>query len=343
MNDFVHLHVHSQYSLLDGANQIDLLLQQAQQYQMSSLAITDHGNLFGAVEFYQKAKKAGIKPIIGCETYLAPKSRFDRETQAQQDDAYPDEAQGGGTPYYHLILLATNEQGYRNLVKLISHAHLEGFYYKPRIDKELLNKYSQGLIATSGCLRGEIPYLLNLGKTDEALRAALQYQDIFGKENFFMELQENGLEKQQRINRELIKLGQQLSIPLVATNDCHYLQKSDARAHDILLCLQTGKTLHDPHRMRFNTQELYFKSGEEMARLFSELPQALTNTRLIAERCDLHLSFDQFHLPHYEVPSGYTKEGYLEEIARRGLARHLEKCSPSHAQKTTYEQRLLEE
>ncbi len=343
MNDFVHLHVHSQYSLLDGANQIDLLLQQAQQYQMSSLAITDHGNLFGAVEFYQKAKKAGIRPIIGCETYLAPKSRFDRESQVQQDDAYPDEAQGGGTPYYHLILLATNEQGYRNLIKLISHAHLEGFYYKPRIDKELLNKYSQGLIATSGCLRGEIPYLLNLGKKDEALRAALQYQDIFGKENFFMELQENGLEKQQRINQELIKLGQQLSIPLVATNDCHYLQKSDARAHDILLCLQTGKTLHDPHRMRFNTQELYFKSGEEMARLFGELPQALTNTRRIAERCDLHLSFDQFHLPHYEVPSGHTKEGYLDEIARRGLARHLEKCSPSLAQKTTYEQRLVEE
>ena len=343
MNDFVHLHVHSQYSLLDGANQIDLLLQQAQQYQMSSLAITDHGNLFGAIEFYQKAKRAGIRPIIGCEAYLAPKSRFDRESQAQQDDAYPDEAQGVATPYYHLILLATNEQGYKNLIKLISHAHLEGFYYKPRLDKELLSKYSQGLISTSGCLRGEIPYLLNLGKTDEAFRAALQYQDIFGKENFFIELQENGLEKQQRINRELIKLAQQLSIPLVATNDCHYLQKSDARAHDILLCLQTGKTVHDPNRMRFNTQELYFKSGEEMVRLFSELPQALTNTRLIAERCDLRLSFDQFHLPHYEVPAGHTKEAYLEDVARQGLARHLEKYPKSLAQKAVYEQRLIEE
>ncbi|HLB02377.1 MAG TPA: PHP domain-containing protein, partial [Nitrospiria bacterium] len=262
MSDFVHLHVHSQYSLLDGANRIDLLLEQAKQYQMSSLAITDHGNLFGAIEFYQKAKKAGIKPIIGCEAYLAPKSRFDRQSQAQQDDAYPDEAQGSAIPYYHLILLAANEQGYKNLIKLTSQAHLEGFYYKPRIDKEILAKHSQGLIATTGCLRGEVPYLLNLGRTDEAMRAALQYQEIFGKENFFIELQENGLEKQQRINRELIKLGHHLGIPPVATNDCHYLHKADAKAHDILLCLQTGKTISDPHRMRFNTQELYFKSGE---------------------------------------------------------------------------------
>jgi len=343
MSDFVHLHVHSQYSLLDGANRIDLLLEQAKQYQMSSLAITDHGNLFGAIEFYQKAKKAGIKPIIGCEAYLAPKSRFDRQSQAQQDDAYPDEAQGSAIPYYHLILLAANEQGYKNLIKLTSQAHLEGFYYKPRIDKEILAKHSQGLIATTGCLRGEVPYLLNLGRTDEAMRAALQYQEIFGKENFFIELQENGLEKQQRINRELIKLGHHLGIPPVATNDCHYLHKADAKAHDILLCLQTGKTINDPHRMRFNTQELYFKSGEEMGRLFGELPQALANTLLIAERCDLRLSFDQFHLPYYEVPAGTTREAYLEELARKGLAMHLQKHPRTAGQRAAYEQRLGEE
>lgn len=343
MSNFVHLHVHTQYSLLDGANQIDLLIQQALQYKMPALAITDHGNLFGAIEFYQKAKKAGIKPIIGCEAYVAPKSRLDREVQVSQDDAYPDEAPGGATPYYHLILLATHEQGYKNLVKLVSRAHLEGFYYKPRVDKELLAKHSQGLIATSGCLRGEIPYLLNLGKTDEAIQAALQYQEIFGPDNFFIEIQENGLEKQQRINRELVKIGQQLSIPLVGTNDCHYLNKADARAHDILLCLQTGKTLHDPHRMRFQTQELYFKSSEEMIRLFSELPQAVTNTLTIAERCDLHLSLNQSHLPHYEVPSGYTRESYLEELSRKGLVERLRSQLQVPGSMVLYEQRLREE
>jgi DNA polymerase-3 subunit alpha len=343
MNDFVHLHVHSQYSLLDGANQIDLLLEQAKKFQMSALAITDHGNLFGAIEFYQKAKKAGIKPIIGCEAYLAPKSRFDRESHVQQDDTYSDGSHDGSTPYYHLILLAANLQGYKNLIRLISQAHLEGFYYKPRIDKDLLSQYSQGLIATSGCLRGEIPYLLNLGKTEEALKAALQYQDILGKENFYIEVQENGLEKQQRVNRELLKLGQKLSIPLVATNDCHYLHKEDAKAHDILLCLQTGKGLHDPHRMRFNTQELYFKSGEEMSHLFRELPQAVLNTRLIAERCDLQFAFDQFHLPHYEVPSGHSKEGYLEELALQGLEKHFDRHPKTLPQRTAYEQRLSEE
>jgi DNA polymerase III subunit alpha len=343
MNDFVHLHVHSQYSLLDGANRLDLLLEQAKRYNMSSLAITDHGNLFGAIEFYQKAKKAGIKPIIGCEAYLAPKSRFDRDTHSQTDDAYLADGQEADTPYYHLILLAASEQGYRNLIKLTTQAHLEGFYYKPRIDKEILAKHGQGLIATSGCLRGEIPFLLNLGKKEDAIRAARHYQEIFGKENFFIEIQENGLEKQERINRELFQLAQQLSIPVVGTNDCHYLHKGDARAHDVLLCLQTGKTLKDPRRMRFNTEQLYFKSSEEMSRLFTQLPQAVSNTRLIAERCDLRLSFDQFHLPNYEVPAGNTLEEYLDRQARAGLAHHLQKLSPNLSQRTTYEQRLTEE
>ena len=344
MNEFVHLHVHTQYSLLDGANTIESLIEEAQRQGMPALAVTDHGNLFGAIEFYLKAKKSGIKPIIGCETYLAPQSRFKREVSPQTvDDAYTDESQVESTPYYHLILLAMNNQGYKNLIQLTSRAYLEGFYHKPRIDKELLAQYGKGLIATSSCLRGEIPFLLDHGKTDQAIKAAITYQEIFGKENFFIEIQENGLEKQKRINVELIRLANRLKIPLLATNDCHYLHRSDTRAHDILLCLQTGKTVNDPNRMRFKTDELYFKSSNEMVRHFSDYPSAITNTLEIAERCELDINFKQSHLPHYDVPTGYSLESYLKEQARLGLSQILSKHSGLPDRSSVYENRLREE
>jgi DNA polymerase-3 subunit alpha len=340
--DFVHLHVHTQYSLLDGANQIDRLVQQAKGFNMPALAITDHGNLFGAIDFYLKATKAGIKPIIGCEMYLAPRSRFDREASSVQDDSYQDSGSVKANPYYHLILLAADITGYKNLIKLVSRAHLEGFYYKPRIDKELLSEFHEGLIATSGCLRGEVPYLLNLGLKNEAKAAAGVYQEIFGRDNFYIELQDNGLEKQTRINKELVQLSKELSIPLVATNDCHYLHREDAKSHDLLLCLQTGKTVNEPDRMRFGTDQLYFKSTEEMLRAFDELPQAVRSTQQIAEQVNLKLAMDKLHLPQYQVPSGYTRESYLEKLTKEGFADRL-KQKNTNANVETYQQRLAQE
>ncbi len=316
---FVHLHLHTQYSLLDGATQVDPLLETAKGFGMPAVAITDHGNLFGAIEFYQKAKKAGIKPIIGCEAYLAPRSRFDKEGQGVHEDDY--NHIGGANPYYHLILLAADETGYRNLMKLLTIANLEGYYYKPRIDKEVLRKHAAGLIGLSACLRGEIPFLLARGYEKEATAAAHEYQEIFGKENFFLEIQDNGLELQKTANRQLIELAKKENIPIVGTNDCHYLHKDDAHAHDVMLCLQTGKTFNMPNRMRFETQQLYFKSPEEMIRGFQEIPAAINNTLRIAEMINLDLKFGTFHLPHYEVPAGNSREAYLASLAQQGLER----------------------
>ncbi len=333
--EFVHLHVHTQYSLLDGANQIDRLVRQARAFEMPAIAMTDHGNLFGAIEFYLKAKEAGIKPIIGCELYVAPQSRLARDG-GDQDDSFEASSKGQHTPYYHLIVLAQDETGYKNLMKLVSLAHLEGFYYKPRVDKELLAAYGKGLLATSGCLRGEIPFLLNQGLRDEATQAAGAYQDIFGKDNFFIEIQENGLEQQTRVNRDLVEMSRRLDIPLVATNDCHYLERHDAKAHDVLLCLQTGKTINDPKRMRFSTEELYVKSSEDMARLFGELPQAVRQTVTIAERCNLALDFGTFHLPHYAVPDGTTREAHLQQLAVAGLKERLARMSAAPPTPSNY-------
>ncbi len=341
--EFVHLHVHTQYSLLDGANQIDRLVRQARAFEMPAIAMTDHGNLFGAIEFYVKAKEAGIKPIIGCELYVAPQSRLARDGGGDQDDSFEASAKGQRTPYYHLIVLAQDKVGYKNLMKLVSLAYLEGFYYKPRVDKELLAAYGKGLLATSGCLRGEIPFLLNQGLRDEATQAAGTYQDIFGKDNFFIEIQENGLEQQTRVNRDLVEMSRRLDIPLVATNDCHYLERHDAKAHDVLLCLQTGKTINDPKRMRFSTEELYVKSSEDMARLFGELPQAVRQTVTIAERCNLALDFGTFHLPHYAVPDGTTREAHLQQLAVAGLTERLAKMSAAPPMIGQYEQRLRDE
>ncbi|TAK06356.1 MAG: DNA polymerase III subunit alpha [Candidatus Manganitrophaceae bacterium] len=338
---FVHLHLHTQYSLLDGASQVDPLLETAKGFGMPAVAITDHGNLFGAIEFYQKAKKAGIKPIIGCEAYLAPRSRFDKEGTGADDDY---NEIGGSNPYYHLILLASNEAGYKNLMKLLTIANLEGYYYKPRIDKEVLRKHSEGLIGLSACLRGEIPYLLARGYEKEAVAAAHEYQEIFGKENFFLEIQDNGLELQKTANRQLIDLAQKENIPIVGTNDCHYLHKDDARAHDIMLCLQTGKTVNMPNRMRFETQQLYFKSPEEMIRGFQEIPSAISNTLRIAEMINLDLKFGTFHLPQYEVPAGITREAYLASLAQKGLELRFEQSRGRAATlRPLYEERLKKE
>ena len=338
---FVHLHLHTQYSLLDGANQVDPLIETAKGFGMPAVAITDHGNLFGAIEFYQKSKKAGLKPIIGCEAYLAPRSRFDKEG-AGADDDYNEI--GGSNPYYHLILLAANETGYKNLMKLLTIANLEGYYYKPRIDKEVLRKHSEGLIGLSACLRGEIPYLLARGYEKEAVAAAHEYQEIFGKENFFLEIQDNGLDLQKTANRQLIEISKKNNIPIVGTNDCHYLHKEDARAHDIMLCLQTGKTVNMPNRMRFETQQLYFKSPEEMIRGFQEVPTAISNTLRIAEMINLDLQFGTFHLPHYEVPAGTSREAYIAALAQQGLERRFAQMRPDRQKlRPLYEERLKRE
>ena len=329
--DFTHLHVHTQYSLLDGANPIDSLINQAVQFGMSSIAMTDHGNLFGAIEFYQKAKEAGIRPIIGCEMYVAPKSHLDKEPS------------GPFHEYYHLILLASNLSGYQNLLKLVSIAHLEGFYYKPRIDKELLQQHSEGLIGLSACLRGEIPNFITREDPDAAIKAAGEYSEIFGRDNFYLELQDNKLPEQLVANKGLIELSKKLDLPLAATNDCHYLRRSDSKAHDILLCLQTQKTISDPNRMRFGTDEHYFKSYKEMQDGFKELPEALSNTCRIAEHCNLELTFDAIHLPQYQIPMGSTREEYLDRLAQTGLDDRLKRAVQNGISKETYRKRLNQE
>lgn len=311
MSEFVHLHIHTEYSLLDGAIKINELIEQAKKYNMPAVAITDHGNLFGVVEFFKKANKAGIKPIIGCEVYVAPQSRFDK-TKINKDPGMPEEAS------FHLTLLVENEEGYKNLTRLVTRSYLEGFYYKPRIDMELLSMYNKGLLALSGCLKGEIPYNIVYENIERAENTAKTLKDIFGN-NFFLEIQSNSLPEQTIANRGLIELSKKFDIPVVATNDCHYLHKSDARAHEILLCIQTGKTIKDEKRLKFQSDEFYFKSPEEMYSAFVEIPEALKNTLQIAERCNFKLRLGEHKLPKYNVPQGYTAEEYLKKLAQEGL------------------------
>ncbi len=329
-SQFVHLHLHTQYSLLDGANQLDPLLKQVRKFGQPAVAMTDHGNLFGAIDFYEKAKAHGVKPIIGCEAYLAPGSRRQRESLLAHND------------YYHLILLATNLKGYQNLIKLSSKAYLEGFYYKPRMDKELLQEHHEGLIALSGCLSGEVPWLIGQQEMEKATRTAGEYREIFGKDHYYLEVQSNGLDQQVIANRSLVEIHKKLGIPLAGTNDCHYLKKEDARPHEIMLCLQTGKTLKDANRMKFDTDQLYVKSTEEMVAEFSELPEAVLNTSRIAEQCNVELNFGARYLPHYQVPEGWTHETYLEHLTREGLAERL-RSRPSTIAVEAYERRLQEE
>ncbi|OGW58473.1 MAG: DNA polymerase III subunit alpha [Nitrospirae bacterium RIFCSPLOW2_12_42_9] len=335
-SDFVHLHFHTKYSLLDGANTIEAVVDTADRYKMPALAITDHGNMFGVIEFYQAAMKKGIKPIIGCEAYIAPKGRLDKK------DNY-----GIPNASFHIVLLASSNIGYKNLIKLVSEAHLEGFYYRPRIDKELLAQHSEGLICLSSCLKGEVPYRLLEGREEDAIKAAGEYIDIFGRDNFYFEIQDNKIKDQEKINRDLIRLSKKLGVQVVATGDCHYLKRENARAHEILLCIQTGSNINDPHRLRFSTDEFYMKSPEEMHRAFSEIPEAILNSREIAKKCNVELQFGRFFLPEYDVPEGFTKESFVERLAFKGLEeRFPEGAAPvaaSSVPKSEYEARLKEE
>ena len=328
--EFVHLHLHTQYSLLDGANQLNPLIQQVKDYGMPAVAMTDHGNLFGAIDFYQKAKNHGVKPIIGCEAYMAPGSRRHKSGHTAH------------TEYYHLILLATNQVGYHNLIKLSSKAYLEGFYYKPRMDKELLMEHHEGLIALSGCLSGEVPQLIEQHDLEGAMRVADEYRSIFGKDHYYLEVQANGLEQQHLANRGIMEIHQKLGIPLVGTNDCHYLTKRDARPHEIMLCLQTGKTLKDPNRMKFDTDQLYVKSMEEMATEFSEFPRAVLHTTQIAEQCNLSLEFGATYLPDYHVPEGQSHNSYLQHLTEEGLRERLRE-RPTSIPREAYHHRLTTE
>ena len=329
--EFVHLHNHSDYSLLDGASKIDHLVDTAVAMRMPALALTDHGNLFGAIQFYNTARKNGLKPIIGCEIYVAKESRLKKT--------------GGGDQSNHLVLLAENLEGYHNLSRLVSYGFLEGFYYKPRVDKELLSRYNRGLIALSACLKGGVAQKLAMEQPEAALAEAMEYRDIFGSGSFFLELQDHGLPAQQRVNPEIVALSRKSGIPLVCTNDTHYLRRDDSRAHDILLCIGTAKVVSQPDRMRYETDQFYFKSPEEMNRLWGEIPEAMSNTVRIAERCDLQIETSQ-PLPHFEVPAGFTTDSYFEKTVREGFQErraHLEALSREGRLKhplADYEERL---
>ena len=304
---FVHLHVHTEYSLLDGSNKIKEYVSRVKELGMNSAAITDHGVMYGVIDFYREARRQGINPILGCEVYVAPHSRFDREVT------------GGDDRYYHLVLLAENNEGYANLMKIVSKGFVEGYYYKPRVDKELLRKYSKGIIALSACLAGEVQRYLTKGLYDEAKKTALEYQEIFGEDNYFLELQDHGIPEQGLVNQQLIKMSQETGIELVATNDVHYTYAEDAKPHDILLCIQTGKKLSDENRMRYEGGQYYVKSPEEMEKLFPYALQALDNTQRIADRCSVEIEFGVTKLPKYDVPDGFTSWEYLQKLCYEGL------------------------
>ena len=309
--DFVHLHLHTSYSLLDGACRVSDLTRYAADLKFPALAITDHGAMFGVIDFYKSARAAGIKPIIGQEFYVAPESRHDRKL-----DEF-------GQSAYHLVLLARNSEGYSNLIKLSSISYIEGFYRKPRIDKEILADHSEGLLALSACLKGEVAYLLNRGDYEGAKKTAVWYQELFG-ENYFLEIQHNGMPEQDKANEGMLKLSEDTGIGLVATNDIHYLRREDTRMHDLLLCIQTGKTVNDEDRMRMDAHELYLKSAEEMELQFREYPDALSNTLVIAERCNLEIPLGETHLPRFPIPEGMTEESFLYSQVRDGFDKRME-------------------
>src|SRR5215469_11179817 len=310
MSQFVHLHLHTDYSLLDGACDVEKLCQRVQQLGMPAVAMTDHGNIFGAVHFVNAAHKHGVKPIVGCELYVCKKD----------DHRAPPE----GDTYNHLLVLAENEEGYRNLVKITSEASLHGFYYKPRVSKSFLAEHAKGLIALSGCLKGEVAEFLTEEKYPAARSAAATYADIFGRQNFFLEIQDQGLETEHRIHPGLFRLQKDLGFPLVATNDSHYLCEDDAHAQDVMVCIQTGKSIQDPHRMKFQGTGFYVKSHEEMYRVFKDAPDVLSRTLEIAERCHVQLAKVSNPFPHFDVPAGYTLDTYFEHVAREGFGRRLE-------------------
>ena len=322
---FAHLHVHTEFSLLDGSNKIKEYVSRVKELGMNSAAITDHGVMYGVIDFYREAKKQGINPILGCEVYVAPNSRFDREIT------------GGDDRYYHLVLLAENEEGYANLTKIVSKGFVEGYYYKPRVDKELLRKYHKGIIALSACLAGEVARFLTKGLYEEAKKTALEYQEIFGEGNFFLELQDHGIPEQGLVNQQLFKMSEETGIELVATNDIHYTYAEDAKPHDILLCIQTGKKLSDENRMRYDGGQYYVKSEEEMLRLFPYAKQALENTQKIADRCHVEIEFGVTKLPKYDVPDGYTSWEYLQKLCYEGLEKRYGDPSEELKERLAYE------
>ncbi|MFQ3609983.1 MAG: DNA polymerase III subunit alpha [Fimbriimonadales bacterium] len=326
---FVHLHLHTEYSLLDGATRIPDLVKTVANYEMPAVAISDHGAMYGAIEFYKACTQAGIKPIIGCEAYLAPGSIRERSRQNQSA--------------YHLLLLAKDEVGYRNLLKLTTIAHLEGFYYKPRIDKDILRQHAEGLIATSSCLSAEIPSAILRGDLEGARRLLEEYLDIFGRENFYIELQDHGLAEQRQVNQVLVELAQRYRLPLIATNDAHYLHRQDAETHDVLLCVQTGKSINDPNRLKFDTQEFYVKSPQEMHQLFRDHPEALANTLEIAERCNLELAFGRAPLPDPGLPPDKDAMTYLRELCYENLPRLIANASEAHRERLEYELSVIEQ
>ena len=322
---FTHLHVHTEYSLLDGSCKIKELAARAKELGMDSIAITDHGAMYGVIDFYRAAREVGIKPIIGCEVYVSPGSRFDRETASGEDR------------YYHLVLLAENDQGYHNLMKIVSKGYVEGFYYKPRVDYEVLETFHEGVIALSACLAGEVQRYLGRGMYEEACRSALHYETIFGKGNFFLELQDHGIPMQKTVNQGLLRMSRELGIDLVATNDIHYILAEDAVPHDILLCIQTGKRVTDENRMRYEGGQYYCKSEEEMRALFPYAQEAIDNTHKIAQRCNVEIEFGVTKLPKYEVPEGYDSWVYLNKLCLDGMARRYPKDDGTLKKRLDYE------
>lgn len=324
---FVHLHTHTEYSLLDGASRIDELVSACKNAGMDSLAITDHGVMYGAVEFYKSCKKYGVKPIIGCEVYVAPRSRFNKEGRADKE-------------YAHLVLLVKNEKGYGNLIKLVSAGFTEGYYYKPRIDYDLLEEYSEGLVCLSACLAGDIPQYLLSGNYEGATELAKRLAKMFPND-FYIELQDHGIREQREILPKLIKLARELELPLVATNDIHYVNKEDAQMHDVLLCIQTGKTLDDPDRMRFQTDEFYLKTEEEMRKVFPNIEEAIANTEIVAEKCNFDFEFGNIHIPYYEVPDGLTADEYLHKLGIEGLQKKYGTVTDEISERFEYEYNMI--
>ena len=336
MSSFAHLHVHTEYSMLDGAARVADLVAEVARQEMPAIAMTDHGNVFGAFDFYKQAKKVGVKPIIGIEAYVAPESRFEKK-RVKWAEGGEDDVSGGGA-YTHMTILAENNEGLSNLFKLSSLASLEGYYYKPRMDRELLTRYSKGLIATTGCPGGEIQTRLRMGAFKEAMTAASDYRDIFGAENFYLEIMDHGIDIESRVKADLLKLGKELGLPLLATNDLHYTFNEDARSHEALLCVQSGSTLADPKRFKFDNDEFYLKTPAQMRELFKEIPESCDNTLLIAERCNVTLREGENLLPRFEVPAGETEDSWLIKESERGLNERMgSRVTDKHRARLTYE------
>ena len=327
---FTHLHVHTEYSLLDGSSKIKELVHQTKELGMDSIAITDHGAMYGVIDFYKAAKAEGIKPIIGCEIYVTAGSRFEKDGRQ------------GSNNYFHLVLLAENDQGYHNLMKIVSRGFTEGFYYKPRVDYEVLETYSEGIIALSACLGGEIPTYIREGDYEKAKEAALRLEKIFGKGNFFLELQDHGISEQTTVNSALLKMSKETGIELVATNDLHYTFAEDVEPHDILLCIQTGKKVADEDRMRYEGGQYYLKSPEEMERLFPYAREAIDNTEKIAKRCNVEIIFGEQKVPKFDVPEGYTSTSYLKKLCDEGISRRYKEVSGELRERLEFELDTIE-